>query len=336
MSSMRQVAAHAGTSVSTVSHVIHGTRYVSPEMTGRVLAAMTILDFSLAPKPSRPHSPARTVFGLIVSDIANPFFSEVAEGFEQAALRHGFECSLAETDYCAGRLVQWGHRLVDHGVAGAAVMTTEMDDRLARALRRRHIPSVFLDAGPLDGTSSRVGIDYESGIEAALLHLHELEHQTIGLICGPTGYSSILQRRRAFAAVARELGMRTLIAEAALEAAGGEVAVHELMSQVPRPTALVSCNDLMAMGALRALARLGLRVPQDVSLIGFDNIGLTTVAQPPLTTIEVAPRKLGIIALEALRQMSRHPAGVPMKGKEYRLPCRLVVRQSTARVSRKF
>lgn len=336
MTSMRQVAAHAGTSVSTVSHVVHGTRYVSPEMTMRVLAAMTTLDFSPAPKPSRQRSSASKVFGLIVSDIANPFFSEVAEGFEQAALRHGFECSLAETDYCEGRLVQWGHRLVDHGVAGVAAMTSEMDSRLVRALRRRHIPSVFLDAGPLDEASSWVGIDYESGIEAALLHLYHLGHQTIGFICGPMEYVSIRQRRDAFESVARELRMRTVIAKAALEAEGGEVAVQQLMRHVPRPTALVTCNDLMAMGALRTLARLGLRVPRDVSLIGFDNIGLTTVAQPPLTTIEVAPRKLGIIAMEALRQMVTPPSGLPIKGREYRLPCRLIVRQSTAAVSRKF
>lgn len=335
MSSMRDVATRAGTSVSTVSHVVNGTRYVSPQTAQRVRAAMQALGFT-PPAGKRPVAgPSRRLLGLVVSDIVNPFFSEVAQGFELAALRHGWECTLADTDYSEARLLSCVTGLMTRDVAGVAIMTSEADSRLVRALRKRHVPAVFLDDGPVDDCSSRIGIDYDIGIEQAMRHLHDLGHRNVGFICGPTGYVSVRQRREAFERAARLLRMKSTIAEAELNTAGGARAVHELMKTVHHPTAILACNDLMAIGVLQALDRLGFRVPEDISVIGFDNIGLSSVTRPALTSVEVVPRNIGIIAMEALRTMSRWARG-GAPGREYRVRTHLVVKQSTAAVLRNF
>lgn len=334
-SSMRDVATRAGTSVSTVSHVVNGTRYVSPQTVQRVRAAMQALDFAPPPGKRPVPGPASRLLGLVVSDIVNPFFSEVAQGFELAALRHGWECTLADTDYNESRLLSCVTGLMTRDVAGVAIMTSEADSRLARALRKRHMPAVFLDDGPVDDCSSRIGIDYDIGIEQAIRHLYELGHREVGFVCGPTGYVSVRQRCAAFERAARLLRMRSYIEAAELNSAGGERAVHEMMKSIHHPTAILACNDLMAIGVLQALDRLDFRVPEDISVIGFDNIGLASVTRPALTSIEVVPRNIGIIAMEALRAMSRLARG-GSAGREYRVRTHLVVKQSTAAALRKF
>lgn len=328
-SSMRDVATRAETSVSTVSHVVNGTRYVSPHTAQRVRSAMQALGFT-PPQGKRPApGPNSRLLGLVVSDIANPFFSEVAQGFDLAALRHGWECTLADTDYSEARLLSCVSGLMSRDVAGVAIMTSEADSRLAHVLRKRHVPAVFLDDGPVDDCCSRIGIDYDLGIEQAMRYLHELGHREVGFVCGPTGYASVRQRREAFERAARLLRMKGVVEVAELNTAGGERAVHEMMKSVQPPTAVLACNDLMAIGVLQALDHLSIRVPEDVSVIGFDNIGLSSVTRPALTSIEVVPRNIGIIAMEALRTMSRMAKG-GSPGREYRVRTHLVVKESTA------
>jgi len=328
-SSMRDVATRAGTSVSTVSHVVNGTRYVAPQTAQRVRAAMQALDFTPPPGKRPAIGTGSRVLGLVVSDLVNPFFSEVAQGFELAALRHGWECTLADTDYSEARLMSCVTGLMTRDVAGVAIMTSEADSRLARALRKRHLPAVFLDDGPVDDCCSRIGIDYDIGIEQAMRHLHELGHREVGFVCGPTGYVSVQQRRSAFERAAHLLRMTGVVECAELNTAGGERAIHAMMKAAQPPTAILACNDLMAMGVLQALDRLGFRVPEDVSVIGFDNIGLASVTRPALTSVEVVPRNIGIIAMEALRAMSQWARG-GSPGREYRVRTHLVVKQSTA------
>lgn len=328
-SSMRDVAVRAGISVSTVSHVVNGTRYVAPQTAQRVRAAMQALGF-IPPPGKRPAAgPGSRLLGLVVSDIVNPFFSEVAQGFELAALRHGWECTLADTDYSEDRLMSCVSGLMARDVAGVAIMTSEADTRLTRALRKRHVPAVFLDDGPVDDCCSRIGIDYDLGIEQAMRHLYELGHREVGFVCGPTEYVSVQQRRAAFERAARLLRMKSAVEVSGLNTTGGERAVYALMKSIQHPTAILACNDLMAIGVLRALDCLGFRVPADVSVIGFDNIGLSSVTRPALTSVEVVPRNIGIIAMEALRSMSRETcSGSP--GREYRVRTQLVVKRSTA------
>lgn len=335
-SSMRDVASRAGTSVSTVSHVVNGTRYVAPETAQRVRLAMKALGFSPPLRDRVSAEPGRRLLGLVVSDIVNPFFSEVAQGFELAALRHGWECTLADTDYSEVRLLDCVTGLLARDVAGVAIMTSEADARLARTLRKRHIPTVFLDDGPIDDSCSRIGIDYDTGIEEAVRHLYELGHRRVGFVSGPAAYGSVRQRRAAFERAAHLLRLEVVVEEAELNSTGGEHAVHQMMKAARRPTAVLACNDLMAIGVLQALDRMGLLVPQDVSVIGFDNIALLSVTRPALTTIEVVPRNIGIIAMEALRLMNGAASREAAQGREFRIRTRLVVKESTAATLRNF
>lgn len=335
-SSMRDVATRAGTSVSTVSHVVNGTRYVAPQTAQRVRAAMHALGFSPPAGKRLPNRPSRRLLGLVVSDIVNPFFSEVAQGFELAALRHGWDCTLADTDYSETRLLNLVASLMLRGVAGVAIMTSEADSRLVRALRKRHVPAVFLDEGPVDVGCSKIGIDYDAGIEEAMRHLEELGHRQIGFVCGPTSYASVRKRRAAFERAARILRLHGVVEGAELNAEGGARAVHQMMRTSQRPTAILACNDLMGIGVLQALDRLGFRVPDEVSVIGFDNIGLSAVTKPALTSIEVVPRNIGIIAMEALRAMNDVMLRGGSPGREYRVRTQLVIKQSTARALRNF
>ncbi len=327
MSRMADVARKAGVSVTTVSHVVNKTRHVAPQTRHRVLALIRELNYY---KDAHARHLARgrsDFFGLIVSDIGNPFFPEVIKSFETAALEKGFDLLLCNTNYTPARTEAAVRKMIENKVRGVAVMTSELATALGEELAARQVAVVFLDLGPVQKYMSNIRVDYSQGIYQAINHLHSLGHQDFAFIAGPQTLRSAVTRRKAFIDALHQWDLpshRTL--EGNHKVDGGMHAVEVLLAHPLFPTAILCSNDLTAIGALKALAEAGVRVPEDVSVVGFDDIDFARLAHPPLTTVNLSRQCLGKLAFDALHTILKSKR---REGAEYVVETQLVIRQST-------
>jgi LacI family transcriptional regulator len=331
MSSIKDVAREAGVSTATVSHVINNTRFVSDDVRARVLQAIEQCRYypnaharSLASGNSR-------ILGLVISDIANPFFPELVKAIEAAAFERGYDVMLTNTNYDAERASHYVRRFIERKVAGVALMTSEIDKNLIADLARREVPVVFLDLGKPEKNMSNLRVDYETGIEEAILHLVALGHSKIAFISGPPHLRSAQRRLKAFKDAKKQLfpDELELIYQGNFKIEGGRRAVAEILNAGDLPTAALAANDLMALGAISEFRRAGLEVPRDISIVGFDNIAFAALANPTLTTVSLPRSELGRRAVEALMQTMEHPA---QQGVEITIPTHLLIGNSTAPV----
>jgi LacI family transcriptional regulator len=273
------------------------------------------------------------ILGLIISDIANPFFPELVKAFEDVAVKNNYEVMLTNTNYDPGRMVGCVKRMVERQAEGVAIMTSEIERAILQELSRRGIPIVFLDVGDVRSKISNVSVDYAHGIREAVDHLCALRHRRIGFISGPLNLASARTRRSAFVDCLKEYDLAKddeLMAEGNHKIDGGERAMYRLLRGKNRPSAVLTSNDLTAFGALRAVHHARLRVPEDISIVGFDDIELSQFAQPPLTTIRLSRAELGRVAFDALFRILN---GDSQEGMEYHVHTHLVVRASTAAAS---
>jgi DNA-binding LacI/PurR family transcriptional regulator len=331
MSAMRitEVARQAHVSTATVSRTINRTGRVRPDTAERVWQVVRKLGY-------HPDTNARALvsgrshqLGLIISDIANPFFPELVKSFEEIALRNGFEVLVANTGYDTERMSYSVRRMLERKVDGVAVITSEMKKELIAQMERRGLPMVFLDTGRVRNHISNIEVHYGSGIRAAMEHLAHLGHERIGFISGPLELRSAMTRRTSFLKWLGHYGL--LRDEKLIEAGnhkidGGEYAMQRLLALPLRPTAVLASNDLTAIGALRAIYSARLRVPEDISVIGFDDIDFSQYTQPPLTTIRLSRTKLAEKAFDALATVI---ASHSKKGRNYEVETHLIVRGST-------
>ena len=327
-SRMKDVAERAGVSVTTVSHVVNKTRQVAPETRRRVLEVIRDTNFYKNAHARRLARGGSDFFGLIVSDIGNPFFPEIIKSFETAALDRGFDLLLCNTNYDPHRTQAAVRKMIENEVRGVAVMTSELGTALAEELAAHHVAVVFLDLGPVRTLMSNIRVDYSKGIFQAINHLHDHGHKEFTFIAGPQNLRSAVTRRKAFSDALGQWGLpshRTL--EGNHKVDGGIAAVRNLLGHPNLPTAILCSNDLTAIGAMRALQEAGVRVPQEVSVVGFDDIDFALLAHPPLTTISLSRDRLGKLAFEALDKLLRSKG---RQGAEYVVETQLVIRQSTA------
>lgn len=326
------VARKARVSTATVSRTINGSANVSPKTAERVRRAIDTLGFYPNTNARALGSGRSSLYGLIISDITNPFFPELVKAFEDVAVEHGQEVLIANTNYDPVRMESCVRRMLQRKVDGVAIMTSEMDDRLIDVFSRRHIPLVFLDTGtPGPGVSS-VRIDYLAGVIAAIDHLTGLGHRVIAFISGPLLLTSARTRLRAFTQMLHEKQLITdprMIQEGNHRVGGGHDAMCRILASGSPPTAVLCSNDLTAIGALGAVHEHGLRVPEDISIVGFDDIQLSAYINPGLTTLS-APR--GELANTAFRSLFRNrdpQGGAPPVGEEHIVHPTLIVRGST-------
>jgi LacI family transcriptional regulator len=272
------------------------------------------------------------MFGLIVPDIANPFFPEVVKAFEFEAIQHGYEAIVANTNNDGERTVKCFRRMVERSVDGVAILASDVDPKLLTELSRRRQPVVLLDVGKGNRLTSIIQVDYKQGIQQAVQHLTTLGHKSLAYIAGPNDLRSAAIRKQAFldalSVTTPALAHPTII-EADNTIDGGHKAMIQLISGVQRPTAIFTANDLTAFGALGAISLLGLRVPIDISVVGFDDIELSRFTQPPLTTVRLSRDELGLKAFQALYEMAKNEAG---RGKIIKISSQLIVRGSTGPV----
>lgn len=329
---IKEVARLARVSTATVSRTINGSDKVTPETADRVRRAIQALKFYPDTNARALGSGRSSLYGLIISDITNPFFPELVKSFEDVAVQYGQEVLIANTDYDKHRTEQCVIRMLQRKVDGVAIMTSEMDERLVTEFSSRKIPLVFLDTGVVQKGISNIAIDYAAGIDQAIVHLHALGHLAIGFISGPADLTSARVRRKAFLASMKRQGLpssRELIEEGNHRMDGGHKAMERLLHKQKRPTAVLASNDLSAIGALGAAIEHGLSVPRDISVIGFDDIAISEYTQPPLTTVRLSRAEIAKLAFRALYRTQDAPT---VTGTEYRIEPTLVERKSTGPV----
>ncbi|HEX3436218.1 MAG TPA: LacI family DNA-binding transcriptional regulator [Pseudacidobacterium sp.] len=330
---IKEVAKLAKVSTATVSRTINGSNKVTPETAERVRKAIEALKYYPNTNARALGSGRSSLYGLIISDITNPFFPELVKSFEDIAVQYGQEVLVANTNYDPHRMEVCVSRMLQRKVDGVAIMTSEMDKHLIEEFSNRRIPLAFLDTATPQKDISNIRVNYAAGIEAAVEHLLDLGHTNISFIAGPATLASARIRKRAFINILRRKGMKLekhFVEQGNHRTDGGHEAMLRLLNQKPWPTAVLASNDLTAIGAMGAIFEHGLRIPQDISLIGFDDIELTAFTQPALTTVRLSRQEIAKLAFRALYNTQQ--SGMP-EGAEYVVQPALVIRKSTGPAS---
>ena len=334
---IREIAKRARVSTATVSRTINRIPTVHPQLARRVWRVVKELGYFPNTQARALVSGRSRTFGLIVSEITNPFFPEIVHVFEDVAVQHNYEILLTSTVHDPERMKISVRRMLEHRVEGVAVMTFGMEESLLNDLKLRNVPLVFVDVGPARTRVSNIRIDYLHGIRQGVQHLAALRHERIAFISGPLTLKSAVARRDAFLRSIQEIGMSVdsqLIIEGDHTLEGGQEAFAKLWNLKARPTAILCSNDMTAIGVMRKSYEKIIPIPGDLSVIGFDNIHLSQYVLPPLTTIEMSQAELGRIAFHALLCEVQRDTPSP-KGTEYVLKTNLVLRDSTAMNSQK-
>jgi LacI family transcriptional regulator len=328
---IRTIARLANVSIATVSRTINRVTTVNPKMAKRVWDVIEKFDFVPNTQARALVSGRSKLFGLLISEITNPFFPELIQGFEDIAVEHGYEILISSTNHDPKRMSHCIRRMLERKVEGVAVMTFGLEEPLLDQLAKRKVPLVFIDVGPDRAGVSVLKIDYHHGIRQAVQHLAALGHRNIAFVSGPAGLHSAQSRLAAFSKSMKECGIApdpARIAEGDHTLEGGAAAMDKLLALKEVPTAVLCSNDMTAIGVLHKLYRTGLRVPDDVSVIGFDDIHIAEVTTPPLTTIQMSRYELAKAAFGALRTQVESPETVHGK-REFNIPTDLIVREST-------
>jgi LacI family transcriptional regulator len=324
---IRDVAKAAGVSTATVSNVLNKTGKVGTRTQQLVLATVKRLGYF--PDVHARHLASRDsrTLGIIVSDIENPFFPEVIKSFETRARELGYDAIMSDTNYDPRRTREAAQRMMEHKVRGVAIMTSEISLRLIDELARRRIAVTFLDLAPVKGSVSKLRIDYFSGIKQIVDYLYKCGHRRIGFVSGRPGLKSNEARLQAYEKCMRAHGLEPgPILPGDLRFEGGLAAGLSIAKLNPRPTAVMAVNDLTAVGLIKGLIKGGCRVPQDISVTGFDNTRLAEYSNPSITTIDVHRDMLGQMAADALHELSCSPEP---QGREYQIPAELILGDST-------
>lgn len=323
--SIKDVALKAGVSIATVSHVLNGTRGTRPQTRQRVLAAIEDLGYAQNQAARNLVMGRSSLLGLIISDIRNPFFPEVTAAFQDQALLHNMDALVVNTNYDSHRTLNSVKRMIGLQVPAVAILTSQIAPGVMDMLAEQKIAAVYLDLGRVDRYISNIVLDYERGISEGLEYLRNLGHRRIAYIGGPLNLHSAQRRKKAYLETAAEMGIDPDYAiDSDFTVKGGYFACSKLLSG-RAPTAIMAANDLTAIGVLHRAYDGGLRVPEDLSVVGFDDILIAEFTQPALTTLAVPRTEIGQVAFEALWTMMADPGA---EGREFRLGTHLVVRQS--------
>jgi LacI family transcriptional regulator len=319
-------------STATVSRTVNHVPTVDAQLASRVWKAIDELGYY-------PNSQARAlvsgksrILGLMISDITNPFFPGIIHAFEEIAIEHGYEILLTSTIYDQQRMEASVRRLIERRVDGVAIMTFGMEEALLNGLRFRQVPLVFVDVGPPLPLVSNIKIQYDVGIDQAVRHLAALGHRKIAFVSGPPGLKSALSRTAAFQNAMEKIGLTVadgMIVNGHHSIEGGLAAFVQLADLPERPSAVMCSNDVSAIGVMRKAYELGIQVPRDLSVIGFDDIHLAQFVVPPLSTVRMSQTELARLAFQALLAEIERDAPQP-NGSEYLLKTELILRNSTA------
>ena len=328
---IREIAKRARVSTATVSRTINRHPSVQPRLAKRVWRIVEELGYFPSTQARALVSGRSRIFGLIVSEITNPFFPEIVHVFEETALQHNYEILVSSTVHDPERMKTSVRRMLEHRVEGVAVMTFGMEESLLDDLKLRNVPLVFVDVGPARPRVSNIRIDYLHGIRQAVQHLAALRHEKIAFITSLLTLKAALARKDAFVRLMSEIEMvgdPELIIKENHTLESGEEAFAKLLNRCLPPTGILCSNDMTAIGVMRKCYSEKIVVPRDLSVIGFDNIHLSQYILLPLTTIEMSQAELGRLAFQALLHDVQRETPNP-QGTEYLLKTSFVLRDST-------
>ena len=334
---IREIAKRARVSTATVSRAINRIPSVNPQLAKRVWNVIDELGYYPNTQARALVSGRSRIFGLIISEITNPFFPEIVQVFERIAVQHDYEILLSSTGNDPKHMQAAVRRMIERRVEGVAIMTFGMEEGLLEDLKLRKVPLVFVDVGPARPRVSNIRIDYFHGIRQAVQHLAALRHHDIAFISGPLHLKSAEARQRAFLSSMKEIGLEpapSLVEEGTHTIEGGIAAFGRILAGPIRPTAVMCSNDMTAMGVMRKAYEEKIRIPSDLSVIGFDDIRLAQFVLPPLTTVQMSQAELARLAFNALLSEVQRETPSPT-GTEYVLTTHLVLRESTSLVTGK-
>ena len=329
MATMKQVADKAGVSTTTVSHVINESRVVSKDVRERVLAAIQDLRYIPSAVARSLKNDKTYTLGVLVPNSSNPYFAELIQGVEDAAFNLGYSIILCNAYDDPKKQVAYVRVLMEKRIDGLILVSSGSDPELTRWLSNKNIPKVLVDRELSGVAAASVESDHEHAGYLATKYLVELGHHDIACVSGPEDLLS---------SSARVAGYRRALKEASITphpdhllytdftSKGGFEAFRELLSLRSRPTAVFAGNDLVAMGGICAANEQGVRVPEDLSVIGYDDIALASYCNPPLTTISQPKREIGELTARILVERITN-AIAPLRREL--LPPVLVVRKST-------
>ena len=317
------VAARSGVSTATVSRILSNSAPARPETRERVLAAARELGY-------RPSGVARALkrretrtIGLVVTDITNPFYPQIVRAAEVAAHERGYGLVLANGEDDPVRELSHLELLVERRVDGIVIASSRLTRHHSAHLDEIGVPIVLVNDPVASSRRPTITADHRLGTRLATEHLLGLGHRRIGHISAPAEHVAAGLRRRGVAEAMRGIGSPVVVeGDGGVE--GGAAAVPALLEA--GVTGIVAYNDLTAIGALRGLRRRGVRVPDDVSLVGFDDIPMAAWTDPPLTTVRQDTAALGRWAVE---RIIRELAGDRPPAERVLLPPTLVIRDST-------
>jgi LacI family transcriptional regulator len=312
MADIRRVAELASVSLGTVSNVLNHPHLVSEHTRRRVEQAIAETGFvrnGSARQLRAGHSP---LIGLIVLDVSNPFFTEVARGVEDAANATGSIVILCNSDDSVTKEQHYLQSLEEQRVQGLLITPVSNSEASVQQLRRHGIAVVFLDHPSRSPDLCSVAVDDVLGGELAATHLFAQGHRRIGFLHGPATIRQIAERQRGVRRAVKRFGLDPQRALLNITVPGqntseGEASVEALFASEPRPTAVFCANDLLALGLIRGLAKQGIRVPEDLAVVGYDDVDFANVLSPPLTTIRQPKYELGYKAAQLLLEETQYP-----------------------------
>ncbi|MDE1349409.1 substrate-binding domain-containing protein [Vibrio aestuarianus] len=304
MATMKDIARLAGVSTSTVSHVINKSRFVSEDIAERVNKAAQDLNYApSALARSLKMNRTRTI-GMLVTTSTNPFFGEVVKGVERSCYHKGYNLILCNTEGDNERMKASINTLLQKRVDGLLLMCSTLEgERIEVFDRYPDIPVVVMDWGPMLFASDKIQDNSLSGGYIATNYLIECGHKEIGCITGPLIRHQAQMRYEGYKRAVLEAGLEInpqWIVESDFECEGGYEAFNRMLEKGPLPSSIFVSNDMMAMGVLNAANEKGIRIPEDVSIMGYDDIHIARFMSPALTTVHQPKYRLGKVAVETL------------------------------------
>ncbi|EGQ9501154.1 substrate-binding domain-containing protein [Vibrio cholerae] len=311
MATMKDIARLAGVSTSTVSHVINKSRFVSDEIAERVNNAAQQLNYAPSALARSLKMNRTKTIGMLVTTSTNPFFGEVVKGVERSCYHQGYNLILCNTEGDNQRMKASINTLLQKRVDGLLLMCSTLEgERLDVFDRYPDIPIVVMDWGPILFASDKIQDNSLQGGYMAAKHLIECGHKEIGCITGPLIRHQAQMRYEGYKRALAEAGIAInpdWIVESDFECEGGYQAFEKLYERGKLPSALFVSNDMMAMGVIQAASQRDLRVPDDLSLIGYDDVHIAKFMTPALTTIHQPKYRLGKAAVDTLLYRLENP-----------------------------
>jgi LacI family transcriptional regulator len=331
MSTISDVARQAGVSAMTVSRVVNNSGYISPETRERVEKAIADLGYV-------PNALARSLrfkqtktLALVLTDITNPFFTTIARGVEDAASEQGFSVIFCNTDESESKEAEYLNVVLQKQVDGVLLVPASCSGDSVTFLQERKVPLVVLDRRVSDVKVDTVRCDSERGAYQLTRHLLDLGHTRIAILSGPPSVSTATDRVAGYRRALAEAGLGSraeLVYHGEFIRTSGYEMAQQALAMTPRPTALFAANNFITSGTFRAVREAGLRVPEDISIVSFDDLPMASDMGPFLTVAAQPAYEMGHRATELL--LTRLSGEGPAEPQEIILPTEIIVRESSA------